>query len=523
MARRNSFGGYEQERFQPRDVDTRLECGICLKVLKDPMQCPNQHYFCHSCIQKCLREISQACPTCQHHLTEETLTRAPRILMEMLQGLMIRCDYDNRGCQEIIKLEFLDRHVQSCGYSPTRCSNAGCKEVINRHDKQRHELELCQFRKIDCDECGEQVIWKSSRVHSCFMRKEMDELTRRLNVVQYNMNVVQNDVNDVKSEVSQVRLTQAEMAYLTKEATQRSEWLTGRRKIFVCGGWDGKNSLNSVESYCWPENSWTQEQPMNEERVGASAIVYDDEIYVTGGWNRTAPTNSIEKLKVYSKGMQWNKSAIKMPINSSGHRMVCYEDSAILTGGRIDEGNISDGIYAVSLNSSHNTKLLTQMPEPRYYHGCEIIDDQVIMAGGRTLKFVKNTKNTVYVYDLRKNELKTLPPLPFAVTEMATVSYKGNIVLIGGVNVKGETLNTVAMYDIKTGQIKMLPCLNHKRSSSAAVIAGNVIIVMGGYDYQTKTSLDSVECLDLNTNVWRELSPMKIQRSYAAAILKTNS
>ena len=65
----------------------------------------------------------------------------------------------------------------------------------------------------------------------------------------------------------------------------------------------------------------------------------------------------------------------------------------------------------------------------------------------------------------------------------------------------------------------MLPCLNHKRAVSAAVIAGNVIIVLGGFDYQTRTTLDSVECLDLNTNVWRELSRLKTKRSAATAVL----
>ena len=504
MAAQDSFGGYEQERFKDK-VDIKLECGICLKVLKDPVQCLNEHYFCRSCIETSLRETSEACPTCQHHLTEETLTKPSRFLRETLQELIIRCDYENRGCQELIKLEFLERHVQSCGYSPTRCSNAGCKEVINRHDKQRHELELCQFRKIDCDECGEQVIWKSSRVHPCFMSKKIDELTRRLNLVQ-------NDMKEVKGEV---KLTQEEMAYLTKEATERFDLFTGRRKIFVCGGNDGKTRFSSVESYSWPENSWTLEPPMNEVRSGLSAFVHGHDIYVGGGRDDSNSIDSIERVNFDNQDLEWIKSPVKMPIKCFGHKMVYYVNSAILTGGRIDGDIISDGIYEIGLNPPHEVKLLTQMPEPRCYHGCEIVDNQVIMVGGRTSKYLKDSKNTVYLYDINDNECKTLPPLPFAFAEMATVSYKGNVVLIGGVDEKKETLNTVAMYDIKTGQIEMLPCLNHKRASTAAVIAGNVIIVVGGYDYQTKSFLDSVECLDLRTNVWRELSPMTTKRGYA--------
>ncbi len=44
MARRDSFGGYEEERFKDK-VDIKLQCSVCLKVLKDPIQCPNEHYF----------------------------------------------------------------------------------------------------------------------------------------------------------------------------------------------------------------------------------------------------------------------------------------------------------------------------------------------------------------------------------------------------------------------------------------------------------------------------------------------
>ena len=77
-------------------------------------------------------------------------------------------------------------------------------------------------------------------------------------------------------------------------------------------------------------------------------------------------------------------------------------------------------------------------------------------------------------------------PLPSPITDMATVSYKGNVVLIGGVSGKGESLNTVFMYDVKTGKVKTLPSLNYKRAASAAVIAGNVIIVMGGDNTETK-------------------------------------
>jgi hypothetical protein len=341
------------------------------------------------------------------------------------------------------------------------------------------------------------------------MRKEMDDLARRLNVVQ-------NDVREVKDEV---KLTQEEMTCLTKEATERCELFTGRQKIFVCGGRD-ENRLNSVESYSWPENSWTLEPAMKQVRSAPSAFVHGREIYVSGGWNGTKATDSIETLNVDDEHFEWRESPVKMPYKCRAHKMVCHENSAILTGGLSDGHNASDGIYEISLDPPHNSKLLTQMPEQRCFLGCEIVNNQVMVAGGSTSIDHKDTKNTVYAYDLNNNECKILPPLPFPISGMATVSYKGNLILIGGVNEKGQTLNSVVMYDVKTGKIKMLSCLNHKRALGAAVITGNVIIAMGGYDHDTKTCLNSVECLDLNTNVWRELSPMTTKRNAATAVLK---
>ena len=506
MASPHSFGGYEEDRFED-EVDIKLKCSVCLKVLKDPVQCPNQHYFCRSCIEENFRHNAKTCPVCKHPLTEETLTKPPRLLTELLECLMIRCNYDNRGCHELIKLESLHRHVQDCGYSPTRCTNVCCTEVMNRKEKERHEREFCEFRQIACDECGERLILKSSRLHPCFMRKEMDDLARRLDVSQ-------TDIGKVKHEK---KLTQEEMEFHTREGTERCDLFRGRQRIFVCGGFDGKTRYNSVESYNWADNTWTLEPAMNEKRSTPSAFVYGREIYVSGGCTGTKNIDSIERLNVDEKNLEW-KPQFKMPIKYKGHKMVCHENNVIQTGGRGEDGNISDEIYEISLNPPHNTKLLTKMPEPRHSHGCEIIDNEVVVAGGTT-KYIKNTKNTVYAYDLNNNELKTLPPLPFPIAEMATVSYKGNVILIGGANEKVQTLNTVVMYDVKTGKIKMLPCLNHKRAGCAAVIAGNVIVVMGGYVCETKTCLDSVEFLDLNTNVWREMSPMTTKRSLAAAVL----
>ena len=344
------------------------------------------------------------------------------------------------------------------------------------------------------------MLRKSRLVHPCFIKKEVDELVK--------------DMKEIKDEVKQMKLNQEEflrnlMAQVDrqndvvndlcrkvnnldykKEETERWDLFTGRQKIFVLGGRDEKYRFKSLESYSWSKNSWTKEPSMNKVRSGPSAFVHDRQIYISGGRSGTEDTDSIESLNVDGEHKEWVETPIKMPVKCSVHKMVCHENNAILTGGEVGD-NVSDEIYEIKLNPPHTSKLLTQMPEPRRDHGCNIIDNQVVVVGGKTSNFYQDNKNTVYVYDIKTNECKTLPPLPFRISEMATVSYKGNVILIGGANEKGQTLNTVVMYDVKTGNIKMLPCLNHKRAGSAAVICGNVIVVAGGYDCENK-SISSV-------------------------------
>ena len=139
--------GYEDSRFELRDtISPSFHCPICMNVLNDPVMCQkNQHYFCRACISKHLSNTHN-CPTCQDDLSENTLVQAPRIVREYLSELRIRCDFFNRGCRDVMKLNDREHHVSMCGFAPVKCSNEDCDVVINRQDKLHHEAEVCEFR-----------------------------------------------------------------------------------------------------------------------------------------------------------------------------------------------------------------------------------------------------------------------------------------------------------------------------------------------------------------------------------------
>jgi hypothetical protein len=146
--------GYEEERFAST-VNRNFLCLICFNVLKDPVLClRNQHCFCRGCITKHL-ENSRRCPTCADELTVETLAEPNRMVKDYLNELKIHCVYNNRGCQEIVRLEHLDNHEATCGFTPAVCTNQGCGATLNQRDLIHHQSELCEFRKLKCHSCGE--------------------------------------------------------------------------------------------------------------------------------------------------------------------------------------------------------------------------------------------------------------------------------------------------------------------------------------------------------------------------------
>ena len=177
--------GYDEERFVST-VSRNFLCLICFNVLREPVLCRrNQHCFCRSCITKYL-ETSQRCPTCADELTVETLAEPQRMVKDLLDELNIHCQYVNRGCQEIVQLQHLDRHEATCGFTPVVCTNQGCGVTVSKRDLVHHESELCEFRKLKCHSCGE-------------MTKTLADMWRKMATMETKMTNLETSVAKVET------------------------------------------------------------------------------------------------------------------------------------------------------------------------------------------------------------------------------------------------------------------------------------------------------------------------------------
>ena len=322
--------GYDEERFVTT-VNRNFLCLICFNVLKDPVLCPrNQHCFCRGCITKHLQN-SQRCPTCADKLTEETLAEPQRMIKDYLNELNIRCVYHDRGCEEIVQIQHLDQHENSCGFTPAVCTNPGCGATLNMRDLTIHESELCEYRKLKCHSCGEMTKTladmekRMARIETnqANVEKNMEKkfanletqikstntttqnnmailetklaesvekiverkLTKNTANMEEKLEAVNNEVKGLKTALvdafDQMKDVLVEMDGKKEENARkvRNAPSGDRENIIVAGGYVD----DSVEMFNWRQRTWSPLQFIPTKREGATSFVYNNQVVIAGG------------------------------------------------------------------------------------------------------------------------------------------------------------------------------------------------------------------------------------------------
>ena len=540
--------GHEDRRFQTL-VDDSLYCVICTEVLRNPVQCQrNEHHFCRNCIIEHLKH-SQNCPTCKDPLTVETLVKPQRFLANTLSKLKISCENYEHGCRAIVELGSLNTHVASCEFNPVPCSNDQCDEVTSRRDKEIHESKVCDFRQVKCDYCGETVVYKNLMQHTCPQRSEIQEIKRQVDKQDEMLKMVRSSQDEM---LKMMRSSQDEMLKMMQTMMSKIEGITAlslcseskndlgsihniQGEIVVAGGRDDTSRHRSIEVFNMATKTWQLLSEMNECREGASSVLYQGYMIVTGGIPDFSTfddeplylaSDSVEELNLAQHDGHWAKSQFKLPEELEGHVCVVYKNHLLVIGGRpysnYECNNfVSASIYEIQLASPYTSKLLTSMPRNVYYHGAEIVNNKIYIFGGCHLEYQYDfyPLNHVLMFDPATNTFTELQSLPYCVSGMATVTWKDNVVLLGGTNDEARALDTVILYNVTTGSHRMLPSMKKKRRGCTAVIIGNNIIVMGGDKDNFKLG-NSVECYNFDTNTWTEFPAMIKARQFATAVVK---
>ena len=504
--------GYDTSRFRSA-IEDGFICCICLCVLKDPMQCENnEHYFCSGCIKKHLEKTSHSCPVCQDKLSVETLRKAPRIVGDCVSHYKITCDYATRGCDEVLELGTLQTHVQDCDFMPVSCSNEGCDKIVSKRDVNQHESELCQFKTTTCGDCGEKMPHHKYGAHGCVLRRDVDEMKKDL----ADLKATQHEMMDEMREGMQ-RITIA-IENLEKSSRNVVDVVNAMNTdIVMIGGVHPSTQkvLSSVERFNFFNQIWTPLAELKIARWAHAAVVFENKILVCGGstsFEPRVPIDSIEVLDLNDNPPTWHEFVVNLPVKVCDHKCVVYGNRLLIIGGQAGKGDRLDTIYELLLVPPYSSKLLCRMKKKRAFHGAELFDDKVLIAGG------VNTRADVEIFDITRNECVEMPPLLHPRSSMATVRRDDSMLLIGGLDNQKEPSSDIIEYDFKSGESKVLMKMKTARYGCSTVYSGNTLVVVGG----PSGSRSSVDCFNFVTNSWKKLPSITNQRIFASCAIVVN-
>ena len=178
--------------------------------------------------------------------------------------------------------------------------------------------------------------------------------------------------------------------------------------IIILGGRSGSGNekiLNTVEQFNIVEGTSSELPRMNHPQVASASCVYNGDVIVAGGYDGQASSDLIEILRMDQHPLRWIMFENKLPAKLSDHDLIVYQDKLYVVGGyNTSEGKTSDAMYKVALTSPFSTKLLARMPQPRRNHRAKVVNGKLFILGGRTTSKAKDAiDNSVVVYDFITN------------------------------------------------------------------------------------------------------------------------
>lgn len=131
--------------------------------------------------------------------------------------------------------------------------------------------------------------------------------------------------------------------------------------IYVLGGWNNSSVFNSVDIYNSTTNTWTSGPAMPVATRGASAVYYNNNIYVVGGYD-SGQINLIQVLNLTTNtwtqatlpGSGWETTAAVV-----GNQIIVFGgESNIAQTFSFDPANNSTSLLANNLNNSRGSQAL---------------------------------------------------------------------------------------------------------------------------------------------------------------------
>lgn len=273
-------------------------------------------------------------------------------------------------------------------------------------------------------------------------------------------------------------------------------------KIYAIGGFDGNSYLNTVEEYNPANDSWTVKSSISTPRSDFGVACVDGKIYVIGGYNGT----TLKSVEVYNPNTDTWTSANDMPTARSNFGTGVVNGKITVMGGVCDTDNLktveefdpSSGNWTVKNNLSDWNS-----------HFC------VSESNGKLYIFGGKNSTQIIEYDtLTCSEVKRVE-LPSEVYGHATATQKGNIYILGGFVDSSYSDQNLCYMPQKDGWSQEPSLINEKAFFTAEIVDGKIYTI-GGQN-RNFSPVKTVEEYDISTGTWSLCPSMSEEKLHLAS------
>jgi N-acetylneuraminic acid mutarotase len=243
-----------------------------------------------------------------------------------------------------------------------------------------------------------------------------------------------------------------------------------------------------------------------ENRYGASAVSYENEIYLIGGSDVTYFT-TIEKLD--ENNNQW----IELTNQVIGRRYLTAEvvnGVIYIIGGFAQDYSFVETVQAYNI-SNNTITTVASLPTKRVQLNSVVYDNKIYVIGGQ-LENTSARTGAVEVYDPSSDSWTTLSSMPTD-RECDVALIDDKIYAFGGYD-GSSGLKTVEIYNIANDSWSNASDMPYDLSAYHLASFENFIFLFGDYD----DHIDEVNMFNANADSWIKLSTNFTGRRHAAVV-----
>ena len=140
--------GFDVQRFVDQNIDQEFICNICHDVLEDPLMISScQHLYCSKCIRDCIK-VHGVCPQDRSPVSIVKLVEPIRLVKNLINKLKIRCKTSSGGCDSVLTLGELHKHLDKCPENPeNKQMKCFCKKVFTSEEFESHKSSCLEYHQ----------------------------------------------------------------------------------------------------------------------------------------------------------------------------------------------------------------------------------------------------------------------------------------------------------------------------------------------------------------------------------------